>query len=116
MKSFDKLVSVTVLLTAVLFLAVNIASRISGGDDGQRNVEISRIVRTISDTGEIPDVSGYKTICGIYAQSGGGDFFVSDNSYVIREVNGKPYRIEYTRKNDTYDMLYINTAIAVFFY
>lgn len=114
MKSFDKLVAVTVLLIAALFAAINIVPRVSGGNDGQLRVEVSRIVRAITDTGEIPDISGYTAVSGVYAQSGGSEFFVSDNSYVIREVNGTLYRIEYVRENDSPDMLHINIAVGVF--
>lgn len=40
-------------------------------------------------------LNGYDTILGVYKSDGDLDFLGSRNKYVIREINGDLYRIEY---------------------
>jgi len=116
MKSFDKLIVIFIVLTAAMFTALNFVLLSSERDVGAlHNVEINRVMHVISDSGEIPDTSGYETILGVYAQSGGSEFFVSENDYVIREINGRLYRIEYEEKRDNGStVLYVNITAGVF--
>lgn len=59
-------------------------------------VEISRVERALSEGGYPPDLSAFDTILGVYAYDEDEQgFYDVDNSYVIREVGGKLYRIEY---------------------
>ncbi|WP_155839577.1 sensor histidine kinase [Butyrivibrio proteoclasticus] len=59
-------------------------------------VEISRVERALTEGQYPPDLSGFNTILGVYAyDESGADFYDVDNSYVIREVDGRLYRIEY---------------------
>ena len=96
MKSFNRLIALFVLVTAAVFAAVNFALlRDDGSRTGLRNVEIGRVVREISESGRIPDVGGYDTLLGVYADTGDPGFYETGSEYVIREVGGVRYRIEY---------------------
>lgn len=115
MKSFNKVIAVALAVIVLVFVAVNIIPRRSKDSASILNVEINRIVREIEESGNVPDTNKYSTVSGIYKQSGSDDFFISDNEYVIREIDGKLYRIEYAEQSENNsEMLYINIALAVF--
>ena len=116
MKSFDRLIVLFVLIAAAMFAAVNIVLLSSGKDSVQlHNVEANRITNEIKRTGTIPDISAFGTILGVYEQDGDPSFFASNNEYVIREINGKLYRIEYEETaNESGTVLYVNIALGLF--
>ncbi len=116
MKSFDRLAAVIVVLMAGVFALVNILFlTVNEPDPGLRKVEVQRVVRMISETGEIPDTSGFATITGVYGNDDKDRFFESDSDYVIREVNGRLYRVEYSDKRDTGSaLLYVNITLGIF--
>ncbi len=115
MKSFNKVIAVALAVIVLAFAAVNVIPRLSKDEVSVLNVEINRIVREIEESGSVPDTDTYSTVSGIYKQSGVDDFFVSDNEYVIREIDGSLYRIEYLEQTEnTNEMLYINIALGVF--
>ncbi len=113
MKKFDRLIIIVTVLIAAVFIVIN---SVPDADSGTKkhNVEINRVVRVVADTGEIPDTGCYETLVGIYPQTGGESFYVSRNDYVIREINGKLYRIEYEEKNRDNGRLYANCTAAAF--
>ena len=117
MKSFEKLIAAVVLTIVLLCAAVNILLlRLSSGADNFYKVEISRVENEIANGNDITS-SGYETILGVYENNGDEDFFVSPNKYVIREINGRLYRIEYDDRNAQSDRqvyLIVNAAFAVF--
>lgn len=114
MKKYDRLIVIAAVLVIAAFVVINTVP--SGDPDGaeMHNVEISRAVRVISDTGTIPDTDAYDTIIGIYPQEDGKDLYSSPNEYVIREANGKLYRIEYAEKHTDNNRVYVNCAAALF--
>jgi len=113
MKSFNKVIAVVMVIIILAFAAVNFIPMFSEESVSILNVEIKRIVRHIEETGTIPDADSYTTISGIYKQDGDKDFFVSNNEYVIREVNSKLYRIEYIEENEhKHEMIYVNIALS----
>ena len=115
MKSFNKVIAVTLAVIILVFAAVNIIPRFSKDEASVLNVEINRVVREIEESGNIPDTDKYSTISGVYKQIGNEDFFVSDNEYVIREIDGILYRIDYIEQYESKgEMLYINIALGVF--
>ena len=115
MKSFNKVIAVTLAVIILVFDAVNIIPRFSKDEASVLNVEINRVVREIEESGNIPDTDKYSTISGVYKQIGNEDFFVSDNEYVIREIDGILYRIDYIEQYESKgEMLYINIALGVF--
>ncbi len=114
MKSFNKVIAIALAVIFLMFAAVNIIPSLSKDSASILNVEINRIVREIEESGNVPDAQNYSTVLSIYKQSGSDDFFVSENEYVIREIDGELYRIEYTEQSENNnEMLYINIAFAV---
>ncbi len=115
MKNFNKVI-VTAFAVIILALAtVNIIPKFSKESTSILNVEINRVVRAINESGEIPNADNYSTISGIYKQSGDENFFVSENEYVIREIDGTLYRIEYFEDtNATNEILYVNITLLIF--
>ncbi len=115
MKSFNKVIAVALAVIVLAFAAVNLIPRLSKESASVLNVEINRVVREIEESKSIPDTDKYTTISGVYKQSTNEDFFVSDNEYVIREIDGSLYRIEYAEQGEqSRTMLYVNIALAVF--
>lgn len=114
MKSFNKVIAVALAVIVLAFATVNIIPKLSKESASILNVEINRVVREIDYSGEIPNADNYSTISGIYKQSSDEDFFVSENEYVIREIDGTLYRIEYFEDtNTTNEILYINITLLI---
>lgn len=98
-----------------MFVALNITPKLIKENTSILNVEISRIVREIERTGNIPDANNYRTISRIEKQTDGENFFESKSEYVIREVDGTLYRFEYIEGNqNNKKILYINIVLGVF--
>ncbi len=115
MKSYNKIIAFTVVFIIALFAVVNIIPNASKGKTSILKVEINRVVREITETGKIPEPDKYSTILGIYQEGTQKDFFISENDYVIRDIDGKLYRIEYLEDTEPVNqMLYINITLAVF--
>ena len=115
MKSYNKIIALVVVFIIALFIGVNFLPNKYSEQSGLHKVEISRVVRAIEESGEIPDSDDYDSILGVYEQNTDEDFFVSDNDYVIREIGDKLYRIEYSKTSESKnEILYINIALAVF--
>lgn len=115
MKSFNKIIALCVVLILVIFAVVNFLPNLSSEQTSLHKVEINRVVSEIEESGKIPKTDNYNTILGVYEQKADEDFFVSDNDYVIRELDGKLYRIEYSDSvESTHEMLFINIAFALF--
>lgn len=114
MKSFNKIIAIAVAIIILMFAFVNLVPEFSQKRTSMLKVEINRIVREIDESGNIPDADNYSTVSGIYKQSGDDNFYVSDNEYVIREIDGALYRIEYLEQTDNNNIaVYINIALAV---
>ncbi|MDO4419536.1 MAG: HAMP domain-containing sensor histidine kinase [Ruminococcus sp.] len=115
MKSFNKAIAVALAVIVIAFVAVNLIPRFERESASVLNVEINRVVREIEESKSIPDTDKYSTISGVYKQITNEDFFVSDNEYVIREIDGSLYRIEYFEQTESKGgMLYTNIALGVF--
>lgn len=115
MKSYNKIIVLCVVLILALLVVVNLIFFASPDEDYLYKVEINRVEYTISTTGSLPDVKNYDTILGIYEEGNTKNFFKSEHDYVIRELNNKRYRIEYTKEppNTNY-VLTINLVLLVF--
>lgn len=95
MKNFDRFiiaVSVIMFLVAVIINLVIFGTEINGSK--LYKVEINRIEQEITDGNNI-NADNYDIILGIYQYNSDLDFYNSKNEYVIREINGTLYRIEY---------------------
>lgn len=115
MKGFNKIIATAIAIIILMFATVNLIPKLSKTPASLLKVEAHRIVAEIEKTGNIPDADKYSTVSGIYAQGNGEDFFISDSEYVIREINGKLYRIEYLEPTEnTREIIYVNVFMAVF--
>lgn len=104
MKSFDKIIAGILLILAGIIAAVNLYLTLTGsGQEAGREyrVEVNRIVDRIAKEGlESVDLSQYQWITGVSVleedRKNEREFFEGgDSEYLIREVSGKYYRIEY---------------------
>ena len=115
MKSFNKVIAIASVFIIFAFAVVNFIPELSDDSSSILNVEINRIVREIEESGDVPDADKYTSVTGIYKHSGDEDFFVSESEYVIREIDGELYRIEYFEQiENTNEVLYVNIALGVF--
>ena len=99
MKRFDRLIAVAFLCTVLCFAGCNLYLSALFSRDGSREyrVEADRAAADVEEYGwEHVDLSPYPSIVGIYPmEEEGGDFFRSNRDYIIREIGGRLYRIEY---------------------
>lgn len=114
MKSFNKVIAIAFVFIILAFATVNVIPMFADESASILNVEIKRIVREIEESGNVPDADKYTAVSGIYKQGDSDNFFVSENEYVIREIGGELYRIEYLEQTEsTNDLLYVNIALGV---
>ena len=98
MKSFDRLIAVAFFCAALCFGGCNLYLTSLFSRDGSREyrVEADRAAADAEEYGwEHVDLSRYPSIVGIYPMEEGGEFFLAEQDYVIREIHGMLYRIEY---------------------
>ena len=114
MRRFDRLIVLAAVMITAVFVIINVIPESKESDVRLHNIEINRVVRVMNDSGEIPDPSLYETITGIYPQTGDNSFYDSPNEYVIREINGKLYRIEYSENPKSDSRLSLNVTAAFF--
>lgn len=61
MKSFNKVIAIAVTFIILMFATVNIVPKFAKEKASILKVEVSRIVREIKETGDIPDNDRYTT-------------------------------------------------------
>lgn len=79
---------------AIIFIINFIIFSEKSDDVKLYKVEINRIEQEITNDNKV-SADNYNTILGIYEYDTGEDFYNAKNEYVIREINGILYRIEY---------------------
>ena len=116
MKSYDKMITLFVLIFIVILFAVNlIFPKDQADSSGLFKVETNRVVQEITAGNEI-NISNYYTIMGVYDDRN-GNLYGSDSPYVIREINGKFYRIEYrTERSNNGIMNFVNGIFLLLFF
>lgn len=115
MKSFDRMLAALILVTIVLFAGINTALSLIEKDNGRPyRVEISRLCRQI-EGGETPDFSDCSYVTGIEKYDGREEFFDSDSSYMIREIDGTIYRFDYQQEagNARWIRVLLNLSILI---
>ncbi len=98
MKNFDRLIAAAFLCTALCFAGCNLYlhSLFSGDGSREYRVEADRAAADAEEYGwQHVDLSRYPSILGIYPMEEGGDFFRPEQDYMIREIGGTLYRIDY---------------------
>lgn len=117
MKSFEKLIAIVFVILLCIIIAVNLVlAKVTAGHDNLYKVEISRVEHEI-ENGNMIAPEQYDTISDVYEYHSEPDFYNSPNAYVIREINGKLYRIEYhnnTNQNDRKIRIIVNVALGLF--
>lgn len=99
MKSYDRLL-VLVLLVMLLVIVVTDFLLLGKNDHGRQYlVDVNRIEQALLQ-GQEPDADDYPAVTGIFAYDGSADFYESDSEYLLREIGGTLYRIEYTDTAD----------------
>ena len=104
MKGFRKLVLAVIICMILIAVIANlIIMQNNKGDEGRPyRVEALRIAYEI-EQGREPDLSKYKYITAVRVSDPTDDnagFFDSDNDYLIKQIKGKIYRIEYDYSDD----------------
>lgn len=114
MKAFNRIFSVVVAVVILLFAAVNIILAADKTDGGRPyRVEISRLVREIEANG-FADISECVYVTNI--ERYGEKFYSTDSDYVIREINGELYRLDYNTNgyaDKTYLIGIVNAVLGV---
>ena len=120
MKSYNKICTVIIIILASIFVICNILQ--FGLDEKSQGrtyrVEANRILNQIRQEGfKQLDLSQYKTITAVYPMTeNSDDFFQTESDYLIREMDGTLYRIEYNSNEDVLNTklkLFINGALGV---
>lgn len=95
MKTFDRLIIIVSFVLLLIVAVVNFVIFSKGKDDNKLyKVEINRIEQEITNGSKV-NADNYDTITGIYQYNSDSSFYNSESEYVIREINGVSYRIEY---------------------
>lgn len=117
MKSFDKLIFIIVLISLILFAALNLGTaNIKEKSSDFYKVELNRVKQELAE-GEIPDIKKYKYLTDIIKYKGQEDFFSFKSEYAIIESDGELYRVEYKKSqpSDKKLFIYINIIFAAAF-
>lgn len=103
MKAFNKIFAVVIAAIIAVFAIANAILAADNHENGRPYlVEISRLVRKMEeDSFETDDLADCKYVTGVLGFGDIGDFYNSDSDYVIREIDGKLYRFNYTTNGST---------------
>ena len=112
MKSYDKMILLSALIFIAILFSVNLIFPKDTSDGGGLfKVETNRIAQESAAGNEI-NLNNYRTVAGVYE-----DESASDAPYVMREIDGKLYRIEYKTKHNNNDIKdFVNGIIILLFF
>lgn len=100
MKSFNKIFIASILLILALFVGVNLLFHSAQSQRSRPyRVEVNRLAQAVGDKGlECIDYSAATYVTCITPYDGSGEAFWNsgDSDYLVREINGQPYRFDYT--------------------
>lgn len=114
MKAFNRISVIVSALIIAVFAAANMLLLTDNSESGRPYlVEISRLVREIENN-NIADISECEFVTNITEY--GENFYNSDSDYVIREVNAKLYRFDYTidsNKEKSETVFVVNVILGI---
>lgn len=114
MKAFNRISVIVSALIIAVFAAANMLLLTDNSESGRPYlVEISRLVREIENN-NIADISECEFVTNITEY--GENFYNSDSDYVIREVNDKLYRFDYTidsNKEKSETVFVVNVILGI---
>lgn len=111
MSNYRKFVIFMILIATLIIVAANLiyAANTNGYQERIHCIEGRRVALELQDKNKDDiDLSVYKTIVNI---SEFGEAYTGNNDYMVEEVNGTLYRIEYKQTAYNYGLLYMNGAI-----
>lgn len=118
MGKFNKLIVFISLAMALLIVAINAVILSSQKDyTPLYKVELNRIEQELSNGNDV-SADNYDNIISVTISDGSPQFYSSANEYVIREINGTIYRIEYSDKaegNKSALLILLNASAAALF-
>ena len=120
MKAFNRISAIVIAAIIAVFISANVILLSDNNESGRPyRVEISRIVTEIEkDSLEITDLADCEYVTGVVKYEDAADFYNTDSDYVIREINGKLYRIDYkasSNEDSTKNIITVN-VISVMLY
>ena len=96
MKGFNRIIAAAlVIMAAVIVILDAVMLKSEKLSQPLYKVEVNRIERELSQGAQV-SAGDYPHITGIYSYDGSPDFYSSDGEYLIREINGQLWRIDYT--------------------
>lgn len=96
MKGFNRIIAAAVIIMAAFIVVLDgVMLKSEKLSQPLYKVEVSRIERELSQGAQV-SAEDYPHITGIYSYDGSADFYSSDGEYLIREINGQLWRIDYT--------------------
>ena len=114
MKAFNRISVIVSALIIAVFAAANMLLLTDNSESGRPYlVEISRLVREIENN-NTADISECEFVTNITEY--GENFYNSDSDYVIREVNDKLYRFDYTidsNKEKSETVFVVNVILGI---
>ncbi len=115
MKAFNRISAIVIGAIIAVFISANIILLTENSESGRPyRVEISRIVAQIQkDSLEITDLANCEYVTGVLRYGDAADFYNTDSDYVIREINGELYRIDY-RADSNADRTGIIITVNIF--
>ena len=114
MSAFKRLCILVVSIFLLLASALNIyLFRQEGSLNGMYRIEAKRLADEIEETGSC-DLSKYPHLTGVFSEAD-GELYVSDEHYLMIEVKGIPYRVEYAIDSGQHSILAINCVLGIVF-
>ena len=118
MKAFNRISAIVIAAIIAVFISANVILLSDNSESGRPyRVEISRIVTEIEkDSLEITDLADCEYVTGVLRYEDAADFYNTDSDYVIREINGKLYRIDYkasSNEDSTKNIITVNVILGV---
>lgn len=96
MKGFNRIIAAAVIIMAAFIVVLDgVMLKSEKLSQPLYKVEVSRIERELSQGAQV-SAEDYPHITGIYSYDGSADFYSSNGEYLVREINGQLWRIDYT--------------------
>ncbi len=115
MKAFNRLLVIAVLFSAVIIAGVNIWMGSGEQSEGrQHRVDVSRASSVIQNEGiEALTLSDYPALIAVTAVEKKEDITGGNYDYLIKEINGKYYRFDYSASKGTEENIIIAVNISL---
>ncbi len=122
MKAYNKVIIAVIAVTVLIITAANILliAGNNGSNDREYRVEIGRVAEDIRNNGYNSSISENCRYVTAVKKYGGDikntDIFDTDSDYIIKEINGELYRIEYnaqSKSDRTSEIIIVNASLGV---